>query len=193
MRPLKSFVSYSSKDESLRKDLEEHLALLKREGAIETWTFRSIEAGDEWKKSISENLESAELIMLLVSASFMASDYCWNVEMVRAIQKHREGSARVIPSSFATTEPHHARGGSCAFATAAKGRYPDPTRARGLGHPAPGRVRHFEHWKQPKSEGTSPFFTYANPREPDNADYPQLQDVDRSPAEEVKWKGDPEQ
>jgi hypothetical protein len=91
------FISYSSADEELRKELETHLALLKREDAIETWTFRSIDAGTDWKSEIDTRLESADIIVLLVSANFVASDYCWNIEMRRALQRHRDGVARVIP------------------------------------------------------------------------------------------------
>jgi TIR domain len=91
------FISYSSADEELRQELETHLALLKREEAVETWTFRSIDAGADWKSEIDARLDSSDLIILLVSASFVASDYCWNIEMRRALQRHRDGNARVIP------------------------------------------------------------------------------------------------
>ena len=93
----KVFVSYSSRDESLRKELDTHLALLKREGVLETWTFRQIDAGDDWRARIDAQMEAADIILLLVSADFIASDYCWNVEMKRALQRHREGEARVVP------------------------------------------------------------------------------------------------
>ena len=93
----KVFISYSSKDEMLRKELETHLALLKRDGIIETWTFRNIEAGDDWRSQIDTQLETADIILLLISADFIASDYCWNVEMRRAVERHRDGSARVVP------------------------------------------------------------------------------------------------
>lgn len=95
--PKRIFVSYSSRDEILRKELDTHLALLKREGVVETWTFRDIEAGDDWRSSIDAQMESADIILLLVSADFIASDYCWNVEMKRALQRHREGEALVVP------------------------------------------------------------------------------------------------
>jgi hypothetical protein len=97
MPPLSIFVSYSSDEETFCKDLDRHLSLLKREGVVETWTFRAIEAGTDWKQKIDDQLERADIIVLLVSASFMASDYCWNVEMSRALQRNREGSARVLP------------------------------------------------------------------------------------------------
>lgn len=91
------FVSYSSVDEQSRMELEKHLSLLKREEAIETWNFRLIDAGTDWKSEIDAHLESADIIVLLVSADFIASDYCWNIEMREAIRRHRDGTARVIP------------------------------------------------------------------------------------------------
>ena len=91
------FYSYSHKDESLRNELETHLKLLQRQGLIETWHDRKIEAGDEWKQRIDENLERAEVILLLISADFIASDYCYEKEMNRALERQERGEARVIP------------------------------------------------------------------------------------------------
>lgn len=91
------FFSYLHKDEALRDQLEVHLSALKREGAISTWHDRRITAGDELGQRIDEQLECADIILLLVSPDFLASDYCHNVEMERALARHAEGSARVIP------------------------------------------------------------------------------------------------
>jgi internalin A len=91
------FYSYSHKDEMLRNELETHLKLLQRTGLISVWHDRNIEAGDDWKKQIDENLERADIILLLVSADFIASDYCYEKEMKRALDRHETGEARVIP------------------------------------------------------------------------------------------------
>jgi hypothetical protein len=93
----KVFISYSHKDEALRNELENHLAMLKRDGTIETWHDRRIVAGSNLDAAISESLESADIILLLISASFLASDYCYDIEMVRALAKNAEGTAVVIP------------------------------------------------------------------------------------------------
>ena len=94
---LRVFISYSHKDETLRAELETHLKLLQRQGLISVWTDRKITAGEEWKGQIDENLESARIILLLVSADFIASDYCYDVEMKRALARHEAKEARVIP------------------------------------------------------------------------------------------------
>ncbi len=91
------FYSYSHKDETLRNELETHLKLLQRQGLIETWHDRQIEAGDEWKQKIDENLERADIILLLISSDFIASDYCYDKEMGRAMERHSQKEARVIP------------------------------------------------------------------------------------------------
>ena len=91
------FFSYSHKDEELRDALETHLALLKREGLIRPWHDRRIGAGDEWESEIDANLESADIILLLISQHFIASDYCYAREMTRALELHEAGEARVIP------------------------------------------------------------------------------------------------
>lgn len=96
-RPARLFYSYSHKDETLRNELETHLKLLQRQGLIDAWHDRRIEAGDEWARSIDEELERADIILLLVSADFIASDYCYEKEMEHALKLEREGRARVIP------------------------------------------------------------------------------------------------
>lgn len=91
------FFSYCHKDEDFRNELEVHLALLKRQGIISTWHDRRIVAGSEIDSHISSHLESASVIVLLVSPYFLASDYCYEREMTRAIERHQSGEAIVIP------------------------------------------------------------------------------------------------
>ena len=95
--PIELFISYSHKDEPLREKLDTHLSLLKRQGVIDAWHDRRIGAGHEWAGAIDEHLNSAAVILLLVSADFLASDYCYDLEMKRALERHDAGDARVIP------------------------------------------------------------------------------------------------
>ncbi len=96
-QPLEIFYSYAHEDEELRDKLEKHLSLLKRQGVISDWHDREITAGSEWANQISEYLESAQIILLLISPDFLASDYCHDVEMTRAMERHHNKEARVIP------------------------------------------------------------------------------------------------
>ena len=91
------FFSYSHRDKSFRDELEVHLAMLKRQGIIGTWHDRRIGPGTDMDRSISEHLESADIVLLLVSPYFLDSEYCYDIEMDRAMQRHELGEARVIP------------------------------------------------------------------------------------------------
>ena len=95
--PVEVFVSYAHEDREFLASLEPHLALLQRAGRVSLWHDGQILPGSEWRREIDQRLESAGLFLLLVSADFLASDYCWGVEMKRALQRHAEGSAIVIP------------------------------------------------------------------------------------------------
>src|SRR5512147_1796422 len=95
--PIRLFYSYSHRDEELRKKLEDHLAALHWSGMIDEWHDRNIDVGDDWAKEIDRNLSSADIILLLVSASFIASAYCWSVEMKKALERHGKGEVKVIP------------------------------------------------------------------------------------------------
>ena len=98
------FFSYCHLDEVLRDALETHLALLKREGAIHSWHDRRIGAGREWENEIDRHLESADLVLLLISPDFIASDYCFDREMGRALERHAAGAARVVPVILRPTD-----------------------------------------------------------------------------------------
>jgi len=103
-KPVEIFFSYSHKDEPFREQLETHLSMLKRQGLIKPWHDRMITAGDEWKGQIDDNLNAADIVLLLVTANFLASDYCYDIEMTRAIERHEIGEARVIPIILAPVE-----------------------------------------------------------------------------------------
>jgi hypothetical protein len=94
---LRVFISYSHKDETLREELETHLSPLKRQGLIGVWHDRRISAGTEWKGVIDEELKRADVVLMLVSPNFVASDYCYDVEMGQAMKQHEAGTTRVIP------------------------------------------------------------------------------------------------
>ncbi len=91
------FFSYSHRDEELRDELAKHLKLLQRQGVISTWYDRDINAGSEWAGAIDDHLNSAQIILLLISPDFMASDYCFDLEMKRAMERYEVGEAVVIP------------------------------------------------------------------------------------------------
>lgn len=91
------FYAYAREDEDLRDELEKHLKMLEREGVITNWHDRRIDPGKEWEDEIDTHLNTARVILLLISSDFINSDYCWNVEVERAMERHEAGEARVIP------------------------------------------------------------------------------------------------
>lgn len=91
------FFSYSHADEGMRDQIEKQLSALKRQGAIETWHDRHIRAGDDFAQAIDAHINRDQIILLLVSPDFIASDYCYEIEMQRAMERHEAGEATVIP------------------------------------------------------------------------------------------------
>lgn len=91
------FYCYSRQDKRLRDQLEVHLSLLQRQQVIASWHDRRIEPGADWAGQIDAHLNSAGIILLLVSADFLATDYCYNVELTRALEREAAGQVRVIP------------------------------------------------------------------------------------------------
>ncbi|KQB13838.1 TIR domain-containing protein [Rhodobacter capsulatus] len=90
------FISYSHVDEALRDELEVHLAMLKRQGLVDVWHDKRLLAGDQLDWTISKELDEADVILLLVGPNFLASDYCYKIEKGRALERHRQGAARLI-------------------------------------------------------------------------------------------------
>ncbi|MDG2942084.1 TIR domain-containing protein [Exercitatus varius] len=95
--PVNIFISYSHKDENFKDDLCEHMSSLKRDEVVSEWNDRKILPGQDWGKQISENLENADIILFLISSSFLASDYCVDIEVKRAMEKHQNQEAVLIP------------------------------------------------------------------------------------------------
>lgn len=94
---IKIFFCYAHEDEVLLNKLKTHLRPLQRQGLIDFWHDCNISAGAEWKREIDKHLNTAQIILLLVSPDFMDSDYCYSIEMKRALQRHKQGEASVIP------------------------------------------------------------------------------------------------
>ncbi|NTZ39629.1 toll/interleukin-1 receptor domain-containing protein [Enterobacter sp. JMULE2] len=89
--------SYSHVDEALRNELEKHLSSLKRAGKITTWHDRRIVPGQTFEHQIDHYFSQADIILLLISSDFINSDYCYEIEMANALERHSRGEAVVIP------------------------------------------------------------------------------------------------
>ena len=95
--PAKVFISYCHMDKSLKEELIKHLSPLERLGLIEIWTDLEIKPGDEWDKEISKNIESADIVLLLISIDFINSKYCYDVELEQAISRFQDEGMRIVP------------------------------------------------------------------------------------------------
>src|SRR5947209_4982833 len=102
------FVSYTHRDKALLDRLLEQLALLKRQKLIGIWHDSEISAGADWQQAITLHLNTAHLILLLISPTFMASEYCYSQEMMRAVERHDADEARVIPIILRPVDWHDA-------------------------------------------------------------------------------------
>jgi hypothetical protein len=91
------FISYSHRDSKALGRLHKHLAMAKREGLVATWYDREILAGKDIDQEVQANLGESDIFLALVSPDFLASEYCYDVEMKVALERHDNGSLRVIP------------------------------------------------------------------------------------------------
>lgn len=101
---LEVFLSYSHKDRMLRDELAIHLSNLRRQGIISDWYDGDIAPGTDWHEQIQTHLNHAQVILLLISADFMASELCYSIEMQQAIARHQTNKARVIPIILRPTD-----------------------------------------------------------------------------------------
>jgi tetratricopeptide (TPR) repeat protein len=101
---LKIFYSYARRDKKLRDELARHLSGLQRQGLIAGWYDGEIRAGSEWDTELKKYLNQSDIILLLISPDFVASDYCYCLEMRQALERHERGEARVIPILLRSTD-----------------------------------------------------------------------------------------
>lgn len=96
-QPLKLYITYAKQDSRFREELALHLAPLERQGVIEIWHDRLILPGQDRTAIVDARLEEADIILLLISPDFLASEYSYDIEVRRALERHKEGTAVVIP------------------------------------------------------------------------------------------------
>ncbi len=96
-KSIEVFFSYAPKDERLVSELEKHLSIMQRQGLIVGWHNNKIDAGQEWETESNVHLDQADIILILISSDFMASEYCYSNQMKRALDRHDKDEAVVIP------------------------------------------------------------------------------------------------
>lgn len=103
---LKIFMSYAHQDEAMKTELDKALVALKKNEKIAVWQDRQLLAGQEWDKSIMDELLAADIILLLISVDFNNSRYIWEKELAVAMQRHEKNETRVIPVILRTCDWH---------------------------------------------------------------------------------------
>lgn len=97
MAEVKILISYAHKDEDLKNELFEFLSPLRKSGTISIWSDRAIEVGKLWDMEIKNALEKAEIILFLLSPAFLASDYINEIEILGAMERHKNHQVKLIP------------------------------------------------------------------------------------------------
>jgi internalin A len=111
-KPIRIAISYSHKDEGLKEHLQNHLKLLERQGVLTLWHDREIIAGEDWKDVIDDRFQEADIVLLLISADFIASDYCYKIEMTTSLDRHNKNLTQVVPIIIRECQWHRAPFGS---------------------------------------------------------------------------------
>ena len=96
MKPVTLFISYSHKDSAYKEELDAHLAPLRREGLLSIWSDCDIQPGGNLD-AIKERLEASDIILLLISADYIQSKFCYEIELHRAMELRNERSAKILP------------------------------------------------------------------------------------------------
>ena len=96
VKPVKVFYNYAREDENEQQTLEKHLTILRRSGQATTWSDAQIQGGTNWQKEVEKHLNTAQIILLLISPDFLASEQCFRTTK-RAIERYQAGEAQVIP------------------------------------------------------------------------------------------------
>lgn len=93
----KVFISYSHQDAKILKRLQEQLAVLERQGLISQFDDQQIGAGAVWFERLNEEMLAAHVALLLISPSFLSSDFINREEVPRLFGQHSKGGMEIYP------------------------------------------------------------------------------------------------
>lgn len=96
-KPVRIFVSYSHENATWFKRLLPVLQFARHAEIVGAWHDQMLKAGDRWDKTIREELEVMDVFVCLVSYEFLASGYIKDVELCRALARHRNGEIEILP------------------------------------------------------------------------------------------------
>ena len=96
-RPVKIFFSYARADREICDRLIDHLSPLEATGDAALWRDHTVAYGENFEVSIRQKLNAADIILLLISSSYLGSDFCYNTEVPIALERSETDNATVIP------------------------------------------------------------------------------------------------
>ncbi len=95
--PVRAFLSYAHEDHAWRDAVLKHIGWLSHSHQLDTFDDRELKPGELWDERIGRELERADIVIALISPDFVFSRYCSVDELLRAIQRQRDGSADLVP------------------------------------------------------------------------------------------------
>jgi hypothetical protein len=96
-KPYNVFIVYARKDAEYLEELRGHLRPMELNGTLKVWCDREIDPGVKWEDAILRNMDTADIILLMVSAAYYDSTYIHEKELKYALERHEKGEAGVIP------------------------------------------------------------------------------------------------
>jgi hypothetical protein len=94
--PVRAFLSYAHEDHAWRDAVLDHLGWLRHSGQLQAFDDRQIKPGERWDPRIRRELEAAHLVLALISPKFVGSRFCSAEELVRAVERQRQGTADLV-------------------------------------------------------------------------------------------------
>ena len=91
------FVSYSHKDKDWKHEISEQLKVLEKHKILKLWCDRDIGPGKKWYDEIDRYLQSAKVAVLIISASFLSSDFVLNEELPKLLDRNEQEGMHLIP------------------------------------------------------------------------------------------------
>lgn len=97
MKKINIFISSVGADEAFRQEIKKRITILGRNIDLEVLYESEIKAGDDWRKEIKECFSQSEIVLLLISPDYVASEFHYTEILEKTIQKVKSGGSRVVP------------------------------------------------------------------------------------------------
>jgi hypothetical protein len=93
----KIFISYSHRNEKWKERLVTHLKVLELEGCCQLWHDRNIQAGTDWSPEIENQLNEADIAIMMISTDFLTSEFIREKEIPGIMERRNREGLKVVP------------------------------------------------------------------------------------------------